>query len=138
MISQLVFCAAVVLLGNEGIGELPPEHAELIPIEQNVIAQTNAQRQRFGLPALVVDMNLVQSARRHATWMTLSRRLQHTNLPVAENIAMGQSSSHEVVGDWMRSPGHRANILNTVNRRIGVAAYRTIDGTIFWCQQFAP
>jgi len=70
--------------------------------------------------------------------MTLNRLLQHTPLPVAENIAMGQQSSQEVVNDWMRSPGHRANILSGVYRRIGVAAYRTVDGTIFWCQQFTP
>lgn len=138
MLSQLAICAAVVLLGNDGPVQLPPDHAELIPIEQNVITQTNAQRQRYGLPPLAVDMNLVQSARRHTTWMTLNRLLQHTRLPVAENIAMGQQSSQEVVGDWMRSPGHRANILNATYRRIGVAAYRTVDGTVFWCQQFSP
>jgi hypothetical protein len=32
--------------------------------------------------------------------------------------------------------GHRGNIVNEGNRRIGVAAYRTIQGTIFQCQQF--
>jgi uncharacterized protein YkwD len=36
----------------------------------------------------------------------------------------------------MNSSGHRANILNPGHGRIGVAAYRTVAGTIFWCQQF--
>ena len=36
----------------------------------------------------------------------------------------------------MNSPGHRANILNPGYRRIGVAAYRTPEGTVYWCQQF--
>jgi uncharacterized protein YkwD len=36
----------------------------------------------------------------------------------------------------MNSSGHRANILNPGYRRIGVAAYATPEGTIFWCQQF--
>jgi uncharacterized protein YkwD len=55
---------------------------------------------------------------------------------VAENIAMGQRSSTEAVQSWMSSPGHRANILDASYTRIGVSAYRTPDGTIFWCQQF--
>jgi len=138
MFAQLAICATVLLGGNEGLVELRPDHPELISIEQNIVAQTNTQRQQYGLPPLEVDMNLMQSARQHATWMTLNRILRHTLQPVAENIAMGQGSSQEVVRDWMRSPGHRANILNAVNRRIGVAAFRCPDGTIFWCQQFAP
>ncbi|NQT15397.1 MAG: hypothetical protein HQ582_21755 [Planctomycetes bacterium] len=50
--------------------------------------------------------------------------------------AQGQRSSTEVVRDWMNSSGHLADILNQSHRRIGVAAYRTESGTIFWCQQF--
>ncbi len=91
---------------------------------------------RYGLPPLEVDLELIGSARAHAIWMTTYQRLQHTSQMVAENIAMGQTSPEAVLGDWMRSPGHRANILNRSHRRIGVAAYRTAQGTIFWCQQF--
>jgi uncharacterized protein YkwD len=68
--------------------------------------------------------------------MTRSRSLQHTSAMVAENIAMGQRSVRGVVSSWMSSPGHRANMLNGRYRRLGVAAYQTPDGTIYWCQQF--
>jgi uncharacterized protein YkwD len=108
---------------------------KLLPIEQNVIAQTNSQRARHGLPALQIDMRLMDSARRHAAWMASRRALRHAGA-VAENIAMGQSSSHEAVQDWMQSPGHRANILRFGHARIGVGAYRGADGQIYWCQQF--
>ena len=122
------------------LGEAPaapkPEELALLPIEENIISFTNAERTRRGLPALAVDPTLVQSARAHATWMTRNRTLQHTRQPVAENIAMGQRNSREAVRDWMQSSGHRANILNRGYRRIGAAAYRTPSGTIFWCQQF--
>lgn len=136
MISKLAVCATVMLLGsvpNEGSPRTTPE---LRPIEQNIINYTNAERSRYGLPALNMDHSLLKSARKHAEWMTRARRLAHTSQPVGENIAMGQRSSREVVGDWMASPGHRANILNGRYKRIGTAAYRTADGTIFWCQQF--
>lgn len=117
-----------------GDGEGEPD--ELLPIEANIISYTNQERQRYGLPPLEVDRRLMLSARRHCAWMARRHALVHTSQPVAENIAMGQRHSHEAVRDWMNSPGHRANILNRNHRRIGVAAYRTPSGTIFWCQQF--
>jgi uncharacterized protein YkwD len=68
--------------------------------------------------------------------MTRNRSLSHTSAPVAENIAMGQTTAPEVLQSWMNSPGHRANILNASHTKIGISAYRTKSGTVFWCQQF--
>ncbi len=109
---------------------------DLLAIEANIIKYTNAQRARYGLPALEIDADLMNSARSHASWMARSRRMVHCSRPVAENIAMGQPHSRVAVRDWMNSPGHRANILNRSHRRIGAAAYRTPGGRIYWCQQF--
>jgi uncharacterized protein YkwD len=109
---------------------------KLFPVEEEVIKKTNEERARYGLPPLTLDPKLVQTARKHTWWMTRNRNLQHGNYPVAENIAMGQQSSSEVVRCWMNSSGHRANILNRGHRRIGVAAYTTPNGTVYWCQQF--
>jgi uncharacterized protein YkwD len=85
---------------------------------------------------LQVDPELMETAREHAAWMTRNQRLVHTMRAVAENIAMGQPQSSEAVRAWMNSSGHRANILNAAHRLIGAAAFRTEEGTIFWCQQF--
>ena len=113
-----------------------PKKLVLLPIEKNIAEFTNQRRKQHGLPPLQIDENLVKSARRHAIWMARNRRLQHTSQAVAENIAMGYSSSQGVVRGWMNSSGHRANILNGGYRRIGTAAYETADGTVYWCQQF--
>ena len=112
------------------------EEDELLAIEENIVKYTNAQRAKYGLAALQVDRGLMNSARQHAAWMASNRRLVHTRRSVAENIAMGQPHSRSAVRDWMNSSGHRANILNRMHRLIGVAAYRTPGGTIYWCQQF--
>ncbi len=162
MVTKLALCAAVLFSADaSGPGKTPPKgpevktsevkaadktpaakpaakapDVELLVIEKNVIDRTNEERARRGLPPLEVDVELVKSARAHASWMTLTQNLQHTRLPVGENIAMGQRDSQEAVADWMRSPGHRSNILNRSYRRIGAAAYRTAQGTIYWCQQF--
>ncbi|MNW62469.1 Cysteine-rich secretory protein family protein [compost metagenome] len=48
-----------------------------------------------------------------------------------ENIAKGQKSAEEVVKDWMNSPGHKANILNSNYKLIGVGYYNG-----YWVQEF--
>ena len=121
-----------------GLEEKELNGVRLAAIEANLVSYTNQEQQRYGLPPLEVDKDLMESARAQAAWMTRNRAMVHTNQPVAENIAMGQPHSSDVVRAWMNSSGHRANILNFAHRRIGVAAFRTDGGTIFWCQQFRP
>ena len=108
----------------------------LYQIEKNIVEFTNKERVRRGLKPLAIDKKLVVSARDQTQWMTKTRRLEHTRKPVGENIAMGYRTSKDVVRGWMNSSGHRANILNSGYRRIGVAAFKAKDGTVWWCQQF--
>ena len=131
---SLFIAAASLSLGAPEVA--PPAVPELHPVEARIVERTNVQRAQHGLPPLQVDVRLLKSARNHAAWMTNNRSMTHTTQPVGENIAMGQRSSGEVLTAWMNSSGHRANILNPGYRRIGVAAYSTPNGTIFWCQQF--
>jgi uncharacterized protein YkwD len=130
--------AATASPAQTGLEEKELNGVRLAAIEVNMVSYTNQERARFGLPPLQVDKDLMESARGHAAWMTRNRAMIHTNQPVAENIAMGQPHSSDVVRSWMNSAGHRANILNFGHRRIGVAAFRSDSGTIFWCQQFRP
>lgn len=139
MLSQVAtLCAGLAISLAPGSKQATERQmkVQLNKFESAIVARTNAERARYGLRPLVVDRWLVQSARRHATWMTTRHTLQHTSAPVAENIAMGQASSAQAVQDWMNSSGHRANILNPSYRRIGAAAYTAPNGTTFWCQQF--
>ena len=145
MLAKFVICTCVFVFGAEAQEtakpseeKKTPEKLQLIAIEKSIVAATNQERERFGLPPLEVDKDLMKPARAHCTWMTENQSMQHTRLPVAENIAMGQQDTEDVLNCWMRSPGHRANILNGSHRRIGVAAYQTAQGVIFWCQQFRP
>ncbi|MBX3415104.1 MAG: CAP domain-containing protein [Pirellulales bacterium] len=136
MLTQTVFMAAAMSVTMAVSPEEAPDALALYPVEQAIVQRTNAERARNGLPPLEVDHTLVRSARRHAVWMTRARNMRHTTAPVAENIAMGQRDSREAVRSWMNSSGHRANILSRGHRKIGVAAFRTPEGTIYWCQQF--
>ncbi len=136
MLTQLMLCSLLVATGVEGTpAPAKAEKFELIAIEKLIVEQTNAQRARYGLAPLEVDVKLMKSARQHGIWMARNRSLQHSR-GVAENIAMGYTSTPDVMRGWMNSSGHRANMLNRGYRSLGVAAYQSSGGTIYWCQQF--
>ena len=108
----------------------------LTDAERRVYELTNAERQKRGLPALRLDRRLMESARRQANWMARTGILRHGNAPVAENIAMGQRSSREVVVDWLNSAGHFRNMMNRGYGAIGIGSFRGKNGVLYWCQQF--
>jgi len=54
-----------------------------------------------------------------------------------ENVAMGQRSAAEVVSAWMKSPGHRANILNPRYTELGIGYALDAAGRPYYAQLFA-
>lgn len=54
---------------------------------------------------------------------------------VGENIASGQKDPTEVMTGWLNSLGHKANILKTDYKDIGVGVY-LYEGIIYWVQIF--
>jgi uncharacterized protein YkwD len=55
-----------------------------------------------------------------------------------ENIAAGPTTSEEVVADWIRSPGHCANLMNAAFNEMGVAfaVNKSSDLGAYWAQVF--
>jgi uncharacterized protein YkwD len=140
MTTTIVLCVTAMLLGADLEAKQEPNKSEkdleLIQVEKNIFHLTNLERTKHGLEPLEVSPDLMKSARRHGAWMARNRNMVHRSGPYAENIAMGYKHSSVAVRAWMNSSGHRANILSSRHRRIGVSAYRTQSGTIYWCQQF--
>ena len=58
---------------------------------------------------------------------------------VGENIAAGYQTIDTVMTAWLESPGHCANIMNSVYTEIGAASYSSSgsDYSIYWTQVFA-
>lgn len=115
-----------------------------------VLTETNNYRAQNGLPALKLDSRVMATAQSKAQDMATNRYFSHTSPTLgspfdqmkaegityrraAENIAMGQRSAKEVVDAWMKSPGHRANILDRNLTHIGIGY--TAKGN-YWVQQF--
>ena len=124
-------------------------------VAADVIAYTNQQRARNGLPALATNAKLMDAALLHARQMAQYQRLSHEisgatypNLAsrlqavgyvyrdAAENVAWNQPDAKAVVASWMASSGHRANILDPSLTQIGAAMARSSKGEPYWIQVF--
>ena len=106
------------------------------PVEERIVAKTNADAKRHGLRALQVDGHLVRSCANIPRGCPVRIRC-NTRMPRWARISRwGNNRAPKPCGSWMNSSGHRANILSSSYSKIGVAAYTANDGTVYWCQQF--
>ncbi|WP_066041711.1 cell wall-binding repeat-containing protein [Herbiconiux solani] len=125
-----------------------PSAVVLAAQEDQVFDRVNTQRAANGLPPLLRDATIEAAAEEWANYMTtLANPLTHSpndwrasKIPPGwrtngENIAVGQVSADQVMSDWMASPGHRANILNSSYTRIGVGYVASNRGGM-WVQIF--
>ena len=104
----------------------------------------NAERARHGLPRLTLNRKLSDAARRHARDMVRRDYFAHDSLgggtfvdriresgymkgagswSVGENLAWGshdRAAPRAITSMWMNSAGHRANILSSSFREVGI------------------
>lgn len=107
---------------------------ELTETERFMLDNVNKSRVAVGLPELTVCPELQEGTRAHACWMATYRVMRHAS-GWMENIAVGQRSCAQVHSTWMNSSGHRAAILRRGVQTVGVSAYVTPGGTIYWCMR---
>lgn len=113
-----------------------------------IVVLVNKERVRAGLKPLTVHTNLTKVAKAKAKDMYLNNYFSHTSptygspfemmdassityLYAGENLAMGQRSAEQAMKDWMKSPGHKKNILNPNFNLIGVGYFNG-----YWVQEF--
>ncbi|MBI2939494.1 MAG: CAP domain-containing protein [Chloroflexi bacterium] len=154
MARWLRLAVTAVFVALAMFGSLPAARAD--GLEDRVVELTNAERARQGLPALVGSPELTLSAQRYAQAMaaggffghqspdgsTLVTRAEAAGYRgwtyLAENLAAGQASSEGAMDGWMKSDGHRANVLSPKVREIGVG-HVYVPGSKFghyWVQEF--
>lgn len=123
-------------------------------IEIGVLRSVNRVRARHGLPRLRASRRISFIATVHAVDMARHRFLSHsssngtpfnTRIRLVENArtvgetlaAMrGRTTGRRIVRAWMRSPSHRAQVLNPRYRRVGVGR-ATSAGLVFVTADFA-
>jgi uncharacterized YkwD family protein/spore coat assembly protein SafA len=122
-------------------------------VEVAVLKIVNEQRFSAGLKPLEMDWELERVARTKSQDMADKGYFSHqsptygspfdmmkhfgiTYKQAGENIASGQRTPQEVMDSWMKSPGHKANILKPDYTHIGVGYYRGGSYGHMWTQQF--
>ena len=120
----------------------PPASFDARGWEAEVLRLTNVERQNAGLGTVALCARLATAALGHTnrmlagqffahddpgTGLAISDRIRNTGYlegagawSVGENIAMGYGSAAATMVGWMNSPGHRANILNSVFTHLGI------------------
>ncbi|MCA0988341.1 CAP domain-containing protein [Guptibacillus algicola] len=137
--------------GNEGNNTNQAEPSGEISKEvQQVIDLTNKERRKQGLPDLKAYTKLSDVAQEKSRDMQEKNYFSHTSPTygspfdmmrdfgvdfntAGENIAQGQQTPQSVVDAWMKSEGHRKNIMNKSFTHIGVGLVQ--DGH-YWTQMF--
>ncbi|MGW4162466.1 CAP domain-containing protein [Streptomyces sp. NPDC004788] len=118
-----------------------------------VVTLANRERQKAGCEPLRADPKLREAAQEHADDMAERGYYAHESpdgrnagqrITAAhydwdswgENIHRGPHTPAQAVGDWMKSEGHRKNILNCAFKDIGVGVNLAGNGP-WWVQDFA-
>lgn len=113
------------------------DNISVYAVEQELVAYANSVRIKHGLAPLIVNQPLMDSARKHATWMC-SHGMVHGNSNGVWNgeiIAAGQPTARDAINAWLNSPPHRAHLLGRHHRYVGLTGY-TRGGQVYWCGQF--
>jgi len=140
---------AVSLFAPAAVYARPPQSTSP---EGQLFYSVNRERAAQGLSVLQWDDALAIAARDHASQMALHNLMSH-RLPgepeliarataagvrfsvIAENVAIGPDA-FTIHTAWMRSPGHRANILSPELSAVGIAVVPGTAG-LFAVQDFA-
>jgi uncharacterized protein YkwD len=130
--------------GSCGATTAVPSPSTLAVISQSILCLLNVERATRGLPALKSNQVLARASVGHSSDMVRNGYFEHntpqgvtlvdrvrsvgyvkprTSWTVGENIAWGSgtlASAGALVDAWMKSPPHRANILQRSYREVGV------------------
>ena len=152
--SRVATAAAALALAASGVvGAATASEATTATPAQQVLTLVNAQRAKVGCRALRVDLRLQRAALAHSVDMAKRRYFSHTSLDgrtfvariraqgytgrrLGENIAAGYRTPSAVMTAGMKSPGHRAHILNCGYTAIGVGVATGGPYGVYWTQDF--
>ena len=124
-----------------------------------IISGVSVERKKAGFSDLTNDSMLTELARDRSRDMSSRNYFSHTNpdgknifdimddvgysyTAAGENIGVTTNPEDtkvalELMGAWMKSAGHKRNILDKSFTRIGVGVYRGSDGKAFATQVFS-
>ena len=109
-----------------------------------VLTIVNKERANNGLSALKMDRSLLETAMQRAAESSIywdhirpdgSYCFTANSKMTRENIAYGAWTAEQVMNMWMNSSGHKANILSSDSKSIGIGCFN-YNGVNYWIQCF--
>ena len=151
----LVSAASLRAVASAPLGPPPMTHEMILHAAQTVYLG-NLERRANGIGPLRWNRQLTEAAYWYAWDSTENRpagfcghqdseglwpsnritRFGFRGRGGAENAFCGYVTPEDAIGGWMRSDGHRANLLDPNSREIGVGSYRRGDGRGYVTQDF--
>ena len=121
-------------------------------MEKKVLLYVNEYRNAKNMSPLISSEPLAQLARAHSIGMQRNNKIDHHGFSgrvskvrnqyprtyVAENVGFNHGYSmpeKRMVDSWIKSPGHRVNILGNY-RHTGIGITQSAEGKIFFTQLF--
>lgn len=119
-----------------------------------MLEQINRERRRRSLPVVKRNETLDRIAEFYACRMIDGGFFSHVDpdddshidsragdfgyafQKLGENLGAGQYSVDRVMREWMRSPGHRANLLDPEFTEVGLAVRVGGEHGVYWVQEF--
>ena len=139
---------ATLVTGLTGLAPSLASGATLTP-RARLYRATNNSRVNHDVRRVDIHWQISKLARRHSIAMANRGSIFHTSTSViqgtyldginwstwGENVGITGGSVADLQQAFMRSPGHRANILNQRFRRVALGTYRDDDG-LLWVTVF--
>jgi len=130
-----------------GVQALSPDQITKTKLE--VFEIVNQERKSRGFKPLCLNKELGSAAQLHSLGQKKCRKMSHTGCDgssmgqrvrrsgyssrgAGENVAWNQRSAKSVMNAWMNSAGHRANILRSSYKNIGIG----LSDDYYWTQVF--
>lgn len=145
-----------LLLWGQATGLSPVATKDLRQVAREIFLAINEQRRAHSLQQLEWDEKLAEQARSHSARMAARDEMSHVD-PERGNLAARLKRAHinwracaenlfeergmddpvqAAVEGWMKSEGHRQNILRSELQRTGVGIAARSNGTLFFTQIF--
>jgi len=144
----VAICLSAFFIGSATITQV--DTAEAASFQKKLLKLHNKERKKRNKPKLRLNSSLKRSAQAYAQDLAASGILSHVGVDgstfdqriraqggnfstMGENIAQGQPTAKAVHKGWMRSPGHRRNILDKRFRTVG---FGIAGNDPFWAANF--
>ncbi|WP_373057447.1 CAP domain-containing protein [Zunongwangia sp. H14] len=118
-------------------------------IELEILDRVNIYRDELSLPQLKTIAAASVQAEDHTNYMIAKGEISHDNFParyselvqeagaieVSENVAYGYSTADAVVKAWIKSEGHRKNIVGN-HTHFGISVKEDSEGKLYFTNIF--